>query len=207
MTQPTPSPYHHGDLDAALIKAATDLLEERGPASFSLREAARAVGVSHAAPYRHFPNRQALLEAVAISGFQALSDALDSVIQQYSDDPRQQMIAAGATYVLEAINHPNRAQLMLGSVLPQESQTANMQAAAEASFSRCVTVIQQGQQQGIFRQGATRAMVLTYWAASHGLAMLLIANRLGDLAGGDNAETLWNLVAKNLLAGFLTEPL
>lgn len=204
--QPTPSPYHHGDLDAALVEAATKLLEERGPAAFSLREVARAVGVSHAAPYRHFPNRQALLEAVAIGGFRDLSNALDSVIQQYSDDPRQQMIAAGATYVLEAINHPNRAQLMLGSVLPRQSHTVEMQTAAEASFSRCVTVIQQGQQQGVFRQGSTRAMVLTYWAASHGLAMLLIANRIGDLAANNNAETLWQLVAENLLAGFLAEP-
>ena len=115
------------------------------------------------------------------------------------------MIGAGATYVLEAINHPNRAQLMLGSVLPRESQTTRLQAAAEASFSRCIAVIQQGQQQGVFHQGSTRDMVLTYWAASHGLAMLLIANRIGDFAAGDNPETLWEQVAENLLAGFLTE--
>lgn len=206
MTQPKPTSYHHGDLDTALVEAATRLVEERGLASFSLREVARVVGVSHAAPYRHFPNRQALLEAVAIQGFHDLSDALDAVIRQHPDDPRQQMIAAGATYVLEAINHPNRAQLMLGSVLPRGAQTAKLQAAAEASFSRCIAVIQQGQQQGTFRQDSTREMVLTYWAASHGLAMLLIANRIGDFAAGDDAEALWHHVADNLLAGFLAEP-
>ncbi len=206
MTRTTPSPYHHGDLDAALVEAAATLLEDRGPASFSLREVARAVGVSHAAPYRHFPNRQALLEAVAIDGFRDLSNALDSAIEDHSDDPRQQMIAAGATYVAEAISHPNRAQLMLGSLLPSESHSVEMQAAAEDSFSRCVAVIQEGQHQGVFRQSSTRGMVLAYWAASHGLAMLLMANRLGDLAAGDNAEMLWQLVADHLLVGFLAEP-
>ena len=204
--QPTPGQYHHGNLDAALVEAAARLIEERGPASLSLREVARAVGVSHAAPYRHFPNRQALLEAVAIGGFQALSAALDAVIEVHPDDPRQQMIDAGAAYILEAINTPQRAQLLFGGVLQQENPATALSNAAEASFTRCVKIIQKGQQKGVFHQGSARGLILTFWAASHGLAMLLIADRFKVLALGENAETLWHLVAENLLAGFLTEP-
>ncbi len=203
--QPTKSPYHHGNLKAALVEAATKLIEEQGPASVSLREVARAVRVSHTAPYRHFPNKQVLLEEVAIGGFNALSDALDSVIEKHPNDPRQQMIEAGAAYVLEAFNNPQRAQLMFGGIYPQKSQTAEFRGAAEASFSRCVKIIQQGQQQGVFHQGSTRRLVLTFWSASHGLAMLLVADRFGVLAPAEDAETLWHGVAESLLAGFLTE--
>lgn len=199
-----PSSYHHGNLNAALVEAATRLIEERGPTSLSLREVARVVGVSHTAPYRHFPNKHALLEAVAIGGFEALSNALDSVIEEHPTDPRQQMIEAGAAYVLEAFMKPQRAQLMFGGVFSQESQTVELRVAAEASFSRCVKIIQQGQQQGVFRQGSTRELVLTFWSASHGLAMLLIADQFGVLAPGEDSATLWHRVAESLLAGFLT---
>lgn len=201
----TPNPYHHRNLSAALIEAATKLIEERGPASLSLREVARVVGVSHTAPYRHFPNKQALLEAVAIGGFHALSDALDSVIEAFDKDPRQQMIEAGAVYVLEALNNPQRAQLMFGGVFSHETQNVELKGAAEASFSRCVQILHQGQQQGVFRQGPTRELVLTFWSASHGLAMLLIADQFEVLAPGENAETSWRQVAESLLVGFLTK--
>src|SRR2546422_330429 len=63
------STYHHGDLPAALLRAAGKTLERRGIAALSLREAARRAGVSHNAPYRHFPDREALLAALAAEGF------------------------------------------------------------------------------------------------------------------------------------------
>lgn len=204
--QTTPGPYHHGNLRAALVEAAIELIEEKGPAALSLREVARVVGVSHTAPYRHFPNKQALLEAVAIEGFQALGDALDSVIEANPEDPRQQMIEAGAAYVVEAVNSPQRAQLMFGGTFSHESQKAELKDAADASFSRCVQIIQRGQQQGVFHQGSTRRLVMTFWSASHGLAMLLIADQFEVLAPGENADALWRRVADSLLAGFLTNP-
>ena len=135
-----------------------------------------------------------------------MSDALDSVIEEHPKDPRQQMIEAGAAYVLEAFNNPQRAQLMFGGVFSEKSQTAELKDAAEASFSRCVQIIQQGQQQGVFHKGSTRRLVLTFWSASHGLAMLLIADQFEVLAPGENAEKSWRRVADTLLAGFLSKP-
>ena len=70
------STYHHGDLPAALLKAAGKTLEQNGIASLSLRDAARRAGVSHNAPYRHFPDRQALLAALAREGFARLAERL-----------------------------------------------------------------------------------------------------------------------------------
>ena len=67
-------------------------------------------------------------------------------------------------------------------------------------------IIQQGQHQGVFHQGSTRELVLTFWSASHGLAMLLIADQFEVLNPGEDSETVWRRVAESLLAGFLTKP-
>ena len=75
VVRPRPGPratYHHGNLRSALIEGASTLLEREGPLGVTLRGAARQAGVSQAAPYRHFPNKSALLAAVAEAGFESL---------------------------------------------------------------------------------------------------------------------------------------
>jgi AcrR family transcriptional regulator len=94
--------YHHGDLRAALLTAAGEMLEKQGLASLSLREVARRAGVSHNAPYRHFPDRESLLAALAAQGFEQFGDALER-------RPRREM---GEAYVEFALEHPQRFRLM-----------------------------------------------------------------------------------------------
>ena len=79
---PQSRPYHHGDLRAALLESAERTLREKGVGSLSLRELARETGVSHAAPGRHFKDKQALLDSLALVGYDRLGDALDA-----ADDP------------------------------------------------------------------------------------------------------------------------
>lgn len=79
---PESRPYHHGDLRAALLAAAESTLREKGVGALSLRELAREVGVSHAAPGRHFKDKQALLNALALTGYERLGRALSA-----ADDP------------------------------------------------------------------------------------------------------------------------
>ncbi len=95
-------PFHHGDLRQALIKATAELIERDGPASVSLREAARIAGVSHNAPYRHFPTREALLAAVAAHGFRQLRSAFEEA----ATTPENRMLALGQQYVRFASAHP-----------------------------------------------------------------------------------------------------
>src|SRR5213075_1047621 len=102
------STYHHGDLPAALLRAAGRTLEKRGIGALSLRETARRAGVSHNAPYRHFPDREALLAALAAQGFAMLGS------EQKSSAATGGLRAMGEAYVRFALAHPQRFRLMFG---------------------------------------------------------------------------------------------
>lgn len=106
-----PSRYHHGDLPAALRSAAAALLAESGPSGFSLREVARRVGVSNAAPAHHYGSARGLLTSVAIEGFEQLEQALAAAAAS-SDDPIEQFRAAGYAYVRTAREYPGHYSVM-----------------------------------------------------------------------------------------------
>src|SRR5436190_10261366 len=107
----TMSTYHHGDLPAALLRAAGQTLEKKGIGALSLREAARRAGVSHAAPYRHFPDREALLAALAAEGYAMLGSAQREAAAVHG------LRGMGEAYVHFALAHPQRFRLMFGGQL------------------------------------------------------------------------------------------
>src|SRR6201993_4785836 len=92
-------PYHHGNLRVALLAEAERTLREEGIDRLSLRDLARQAGVSHAAPRRHFADRQALLDALAVAGFLRLSDELRAAIEHAGDDYEAQLRAAAIAYI------------------------------------------------------------------------------------------------------------
>ena len=96
--------YHHGELRQAVLRTAGEVLEKEGLESLSVREVARRAGVSHNAPYRHFPDHDRLLVALVEEGFEMLIDAL-------ARRPRREM---GEAYVDFALSHPQRFRLMFG---------------------------------------------------------------------------------------------
>ena len=100
------APYHHGSLQRALIEASLDLIHRHGVDGFSLAQAARAVGVIVAAPYRHFENKRALLNAVARYGFQELGGRLDATARRHADDPAEALLHLGSEYVAFAVDRP-----------------------------------------------------------------------------------------------------
>src|SRR5690606_29637298 len=93
-----PDRYHHGDLRAALLQAAVDVLAERGLGGLSLRECARRLNVSHAAPYRHFADKEALLVELAAEGFVRLADAGEHAMAPY-ERAEERLRAYGLAYV------------------------------------------------------------------------------------------------------------
>jgi len=152
----TSTPYHHGSLPPALLKAAGKILEKEGVGGLSLREIARRAGVSHNAPYRHFPDREALLVALATEGFALLRERLESHAGHES----------AAAYVRFALDHPQRFRLMFGGQVafdryPELREEANAAyAGLEKQFS------QYGAEAGVAAAAA--------WALVHGLSHLLL---------------------------------
>src|SRR5271165_3936717 len=109
--------YHHGDLRNALLDAARGILEEESLAALSLRAVARRAGVSHAAPYRHFPSHEALLAELAIEGFVELKDSLSKACP--AGGPTDDRIAKiGAAYMRFVARRPALVRLMFGPQLP-----------------------------------------------------------------------------------------
>src|SRR3989442_1087232 len=92
-------PYHHGNLRTALLDAAERTLRERGVQALSLRELAREVGVSHGAPRRHFPDRQALLDALAGEGFERLGGELRAAAETAGEEFEPRLRAIASAYI------------------------------------------------------------------------------------------------------------
>jgi AcrR family transcriptional regulator len=107
-------PYHHGNLRDALILAAAELIEESGSAEFSLSDAARRAGVSNAAPYRHFKDKEALLRAVSELGFYGLDVATRDVTDRYEYGSQACIVELGKSYIRYLSARPAFFDLMWG---------------------------------------------------------------------------------------------
>jgi AcrR family transcriptional regulator len=192
-------PYHHGDLRRALVVAARALLEESGPEALSLRDVARRVGVSHNAPYRHFPTRQALLAAVAAEGFAALSDRMAALPAAPGAPPGLGALpglAAGfRCYLGFARDQPGLFRLMFDGTVEKSADPA-LRAASEQSYD--------GLRRAVHRiaPAADRAAVVTVWTQMHGLALVTISGQLSDdLVRDGGLDALADRAAAILEAG------
>ncbi|MCP1547099.1 MULTISPECIES: TetR/AcrR family transcriptional regulator [Methylorubrum] len=173
--------YHHGDLREALVAAGLSILEEGGDlASLGLRETARRAGVSAMAPYRHFPDKDALLAAVAIVGFERLRAALEEADRGGEGAGREALYAQGAAYVAFASAQPGLFRLMFGGM---RSGGSRPQALCEASAAAYAVL---AERVAALVPGANAAdEALRSWALVHGIASLVIDGLLGDAVRTD----------------------
>jgi AcrR family transcriptional regulator len=170
-------PYHHGDLRAALLSAAADLLEKDGAEAVSLRAVARAVGVSQTAPYNHFESKEALLVALAGEGFSALQKSQEHALAALS--PGSDAVEAlGLDYVLFAIAQPQRYRLMFGVGLNDRCALAAVADAKRASFEPLRTTLTKRMKNP--DPTTLDAAAVVAWAFVHGLASLVIDGSLHD---------------------------
>ena len=199
--------YPHGDLRRALLDAALAVLAEGGSAALSLREVARRAGVSHAAPYRHFSSREALLAAVAEEGFRALRSAMLEVMDGRGGGPLDQLLASGVGYVRFAVGHPTHFRVMFGAELVGQTDYPSLREAGHAAYALLVSAIEAGQVAGLIREAPAQHLALTCWSATHGLAMLFVDRQLEfQGVGVDQAELLAQLVVGGLYQGLRVSP-
>lgn len=173
--------YHHGNLKEVLLEAARKLIEERGAFGFSLAEAARLAGVSPAAPYRHFRDREALLAEVARTGFDRFAAKLDAAWNNGIPTPLSALEAIGRAYLAFAREEPASYAVMFEAAGPEGEHTPAAplsMPAAERAFNVLVEAAT-----AVCRQlpeserPPAKLVAMHFWTMSHGVASLLIQER------------------------------
>ncbi len=170
--------YHHGDLQAALLEEAATMIAEGGAASLTMREIGRRLGVSRAAPYRHFPDKTALLVAVAKAGFTRLGRRLQTVDMGASESGLEQLRRIGEEYVRFALENPAHYRLMYGKEALTRKDLPELRGAANALFEQLVAVFQVHQRSGAIKRQDPRVQAYVAWSAVHGLASLVIEGQI-----------------------------
>ncbi|HTJ42405.1 MAG TPA: helix-turn-helix domain-containing protein [Kofleriaceae bacterium] len=178
--------YHHGDLRRALVDAAVAIIAEQGAEAFTLREAARRLGVNHRAAYRHFADKAALLAAVAEQGFRGLIETTQAEAASVTG-PAQRLAAAARAYVAFAAAHPAHFRVMFGPRLNEgaerkrrksSSPFVTVDALVEEAYRMLEAQVREGMAAGIFANDPGPHPVIALWAAMHGLASLVLMKRV-----------------------------
>src|SRR6202034_998901 len=172
--------YHHGDLRRTLVDAALALVSEKQDWTFSLREVARRAGVSHNAPYHHFADKRDLLAAVAVVGFAALGERIQTATLRIAN-ARAALVKSAVVYVTFGVENPAHYRLMFGSALvtAQEGRPKAVADAGARSRAIMAEIIRRGSVAGVFDAALRRdedlsVAVLSAWSTVHGLTMLTI---------------------------------
>jgi len=182
--------YHHGDLKAAILAQAAVLVAERGADGVSLRELARAAGVSHAAPAHHFTDRRGLFTALATEGFQLLATALTAA--------RPDFVDAALAYVRFALDHPGHYAVMFDKSLHDDTDPGLVAAqdAAGLELRRGVGTLSDPR-----AQADPEAAALAAWSLVHGFATLWLNGAVTTPATGDEPIATVQRVARMLFGG------
>lgn len=185
-------PYHHGDLRAALIRAALLLIEEHGVKGLALSDAARLAGVSVAAPYRHFKDREALLAEIAADGFVLFRDALARASRSNPGDKVKRLVEMGVAYVEFALHHRSHFKVMWEGGIRKEKYPQVGQTAYEAYLlleKAALDLLP------VAQPGAQQALVATAWSVVHGYATLTLE---GELPPPETAQMGKKLLRQSL---------
>jgi len=165
--------YHHRDLRNALIAAALEALPDVGAESLSLRDIARRAGVSSAAPYHHFADRDALVAAVAGECAQRLLDALDAAVAEAGDDQLRRFQLTGVAFIRFAVTYPAHFRAM-----EMPGMLAKMPEPVRRRFDRFYREeerrMREAQRLGLIAPVSFEALILAATALVHGLAHLII---------------------------------
>ena len=165
---PESRPYHHGDLRSALLESAERTLREKGTSSLSLRELARDIGVSHAAPGRHFKDKQALLNALALAGYERLDQTLTA-----ADAPtlplQPRLTALARAYLGFATANAEILELMY-TRKHDPGASEQMAAAVDRTVGSLERVIADAHRRGEIGEVDPERLTLAIGAALHGVA-------------------------------------
>jgi AcrR family transcriptional regulator len=199
------TPYHHGDLRDALLKAAERVLERDGLAGLTLRAVAREAGVSHAAPTHHFGDLTGLLSELAAIGFRQFNAAMAAAGNSEAH-PLMKGMASAKAYVAYAQAHPGMYGVMFRSARLDYSRPS-LHEASDAAFAGLTGGIAASRQEQISKESLSldqAAAIARAWSLVHGFTMLLLDGRLADilrrLPAGTTAEMLLDAMLRSTVS-------
>lgn len=189
--------YHHGSLRAELLARAEVALADDGVDALSLRQLARDLGVSHGAPARHFRDKQALLDALALQGFHTMDAAMRQAAA-VTGSHRERLSAVGRAYLDFALQHAELLQVMY-TTKHHESASAELRETGESAMNVVHELLLEAQSAGEIIAGDVAGLAFVAFASVHGLAVLASGNLLGEIsvdAALDGAlDILWRGMA------------
>jgi AcrR family transcriptional regulator len=197
-------PYHHGNLRDALILAGADLIRERASIDFAMVDAARRAGVSSAAPYRHFKDRDALLEAVCHVAFMALTESTRQIAASVDTSTEEGIISIGKGYIDFVTSHPEFYDLMWGDMglralesVDEGIKNSGFYVLVDAVTNWCNT-------NGVSNYDAPQ-LAVKLWATAHGLSCLTMNQSLDNFLPGVDIHDLLDSTTRTFLEGLRQE--
>jgi len=194
LVDPKPDKYHHGNLKSVLLKAALKLIEKIGVERFTLREVARKAGVSHNAPYRHFPSKESLIAALATDSFRQLHETLRAAVEHVTE-PSARLEEAARAYLRFALKNPSRFNIMFHSAFDRRAYPEYVTA-----YTGLLDLLSELIEQHADLAVPTETAGELVWASIHGIAELGQAGRL-QYGSQPELERLADAAICALLAG------
>lgn len=196
--------YHHKNLKDALIENGLKLFDEVGYDKFSLRKVAKACGVSEAAPYRHFANKDSLLIAIISQAYEKFDEALKKAVSEYPDDADSQLREMAYLYVKFFIENPEYMKFLFFSDVSKRIEmtegsfklSGNMVKPYQTFIHAMEKYKRQSDEKDLQNNANINAMILACWGLAHGIAVLLTQNEFHY--DGDCLELVKNILWSDL---------
>ena len=169
--------YHHGNLKEALISAGLEILSEHGLEGLSLRNVAKKIGVSHTAPYNHFPDKQALLAAISTAGHEQLHQILLDIFEKSKDTSPNIMLEVAWAYLQFALEYPDKFKLMFSGALEEEGDHPEYIEISQKSIALFEEIIVYCQNKGQLPAGEVDIIAIRIWSLVHGFTYLMLENQ------------------------------
>ena len=192
--------YHHGDLKNALIKAGVEILAKEGVGGLSLRKVAQRAGVSHSAPYAHFPDKQSLIAAISTEGFNQLYNELEAAIYPHAKSPKKQLVEGAQAYVRFALKNSDTFKIMFSGVLEKEKDYPSFVEISSKTFKLVVEVVQACQNAGVLPTAPANLMAVSVWGQVHGIVSLALEGQISHtLLEKKNIESIVSFAMERAL--------
>jgi len=172
--------YHHGDLKNALIQAGIEILAQEGVGGLSLRKAARRAGVSHAAPYAHFADKQNLIAAIASDGHKKIFERFEAIRARHADDPLRQFLSGAWAYMQFGLESPDHYRITFSGVIQDEHSHPEFLEYSQRNMQTLREIIEQCRSAGVVSADDINPelQAVGIWGLLHGLVLLMIEGQL-----------------------------